>query len=105
VIAHFVEARRREIGIRMALGASTSSVIGLILRHTARPLAVGLCAGLVLSVIASHVLISQRYGISRLDPVAYAGVLLVVLAAGVAASAIPARRATRIEPARVLQAD
>jgi ABC-type antimicrobial peptide transport system permease subunit len=56
-------------------------------------------------MLASRVLESQLFGVSRLDPGAFAGVLLVLVVAGIAASALPARRATRINPVKVLHAD
>jgi hypothetical protein len=105
VIAYAVEGRRREIGIRMALGARARTVISVVIGRNARALLTGLAAGLALSMLASRVLESQLFGVSRLDPGAFAGVLLVLVVAGIAASALPARRATRINPVKVLHAD
>ena len=105
VIAYSVEGRRREIGIRLALGAPARTVIGAIIGRNARPLILGLAAGVVMSLLASKVLEASLYGVSRLDPAAYVAVLLMVLAAGVAASMFPARRAARIDPVKVLHTE
>jgi predicted permease len=102
VFAHAVAGRRREIAIRIALGARAAAVIGGMVGRTGRPLLGGLAAGFVLAMLASNVLGSQLYGISRLDPLAYVAVLFVLLIAGTAASALPARRAARINPAEEL---
>jgi predicted permease len=105
VISYSVEQRRREIGIRMALGARSGEILGLVLRSNARPVMVGLFVGLVVSLAGSRVLESFLYGMSRLDPLAYGAVLAVLLVAAAAASAIPARLATRIAPVEALRQD
>ena len=105
VISYSVEQRRREIGVRMALGARPREVAGLVLRKNARAVLIGLAAGLALGGGASVVLESQLYGLSPLDPLAYAGVLLILLVAGTAASLIPARRAAGIDPVSTLRQD
>jgi len=97
VIAYSVQQRRWEIGVRMALGAQPGEVVGLILRRNARPVMCGLAVGLAASIAGSKLLESSLYGVSRFDPYAYAGVFALLLAAGVTASLIPARRATRTD--------
>lgn len=102
VISYSVEQQRREIGVRLALGARPSQVVALMLRRTAPALGVGLAAGLVLAGLESLVLESQLYGLSPLDPPTYGGVLMLLALAAVAASALPARRAARTDPNAVL---
>jgi predicted permease len=102
VFSYYVEQRKREIGVRMALGAKQSQVVSLVVRQNAAALVGGLAAGLVLAAGESIVLRSELHGLSSADPFAYAGVLLVMLATGVAAIALPARRAARTQPNTVL---
>jgi ABC-type antimicrobial peptide transport system permease subunit len=105
IVAYSVEQRRKEIGIRMALGANARTVVGMVVARNARALVVGLVIGLGLSVLVSASIQSQLYGLSRLDPLAYTAVLTILVLAGAAASAIPASRAARIDPVRVLHRD
>lgn len=105
VISYSVEQRRREIGIRMALGARSGEILGLILGCNAVPVVCGLAAGLAVSLAGSKVLESLLHGVSRFDPLAYGAVLAVLLAAAAAACAIPARRATSIAPVEALRQD
>jgi len=105
VFSYYVEQRRREIGVRIALGARPKQVVWLVVRQNAAALVGGLAAGLLLAVAESLVLRSELYGMSPADPFAYVGVLLAMLAAGVAACIVPARRAARTEPNTVLHHD
>jgi predicted permease len=105
VISYSVEQRRREIGVRMALGAQPREILGLVLRSNARAVVIGLAVGLAVFLAGSKVLESMLYGVSRLDPLAHGAVLAVLLAAAAAACAIPARRATRITPVEALRHD
>jgi ABC-type antimicrobial peptide transport system permease subunit len=97
VISYSVEQRRREIGVRMALGARPGQVVGLVLRRNARAVSIGLVVGLAIAAGLTVVLKSELYGLSPMDPLAYAGVLTLLLCAGLAASVIPARRAARTD--------
>jgi predicted lysophospholipase L1 biosynthesis ABC-type transport system permease subunit len=97
VISYSVEQRRREIGVRMALGARPGQVVRLVLRRNARAVAIGLAVGLAIAAGLTVVLKSELYGLSPVDPLAYAGVLTLLLLAGLAASVIPARRAARTD--------
>jgi predicted permease len=103
VISYSVEQQRREIGVRIALGARPGQVVSLVLRRNARALAVGLAVGLAIAVGESIVMASELYGLSPLDPLAYIGVLALLVAAGVAATVIPARRAAHTDPTVVLR--
>jgi ABC-type lipoprotein release transport system permease subunit len=105
VIAYSVEQRRSEIGVRMALGARSSEIVWFVVRSNGRALAVGLACGLSLAVVISKLMQSYLFGLRPLDPAAYGAVLGVMLAAGVAASAIPARRAARIAPLAALRCE
>jgi predicted permease len=103
VISYTVEQRRRELGVRIALGARPDQVMKLVLLRNGAALGTGLVVGLAVAAGESVFLRSQLYGLSPADPLAYAGVLLVLLLAGVAASVVPARRAARTEPTTVLR--
>ena len=97
VISYSVEQRRREIAVRTALGAGRAEILRLIAGSNARTILLGLGAGLGLSLAVSKALESFLYGVSRVDPLTYGGVLALLFAAGVAASVIPARRAARLD--------
>jgi predicted permease len=105
VFAYLVEERRREIGIRMALGAHATQVVTLIVGGAARPIVAGLATGLLLSIAGGRLLRSALYGMSPFDPIAYLQIAGILAAAAVLATWIPARRATRIDPAVTLRAD
>jgi hypothetical protein len=109
VLSYLVEQRTKEIGVRMALGASSQRVTQLMLAQTTRPVVVGLVGGAVLAISLATLLIASPAGatISQIvhvtDPVAYAGSLLVVVAACLVAVWIPATRAARVDPMRTLR--
>jgi predicted permease len=105
VAAFSVAQRTREIGIRMALGAERSNVIALVLREGLRLAAWGVAVGLAISAAAAQLLASLLYGISTLDPGTFGGIAALVLAVAAAASLIPARRATRVDPVVSLRCD
>jgi putative ABC transport system permease protein len=98
VIAYTVSRQTHEIGIRVALGASRGDVIGMVLKMGMWLIAVGLGVGLAVSLAVSKVLSSELFGVSARDPLTFAAVSLVVLAAGAAACWVPAMKATRIDP-------
>jgi putative ABC transport system permease protein len=103
VFAFAVRQRRREIGVRMALGAPPSAVVQLIVARHARALAVGLALGLAGSLAASMILRYRLHGVSPFDPVTYLSVATVLAICGMAAGFVPARRATRINPIETLR--
>jgi putative ABC transport system permease protein len=103
VIAYTVSRQTREIGIRMALGASRGSVIRMVLRMGLWLIGGGLLAGIALSWLAIQVLKSELFGVTARDPMTFAGVAVVVLVAGVVACVIPAQRATRVDPVIALR--
>ena len=103
VFGYAVRQRRREIGIRMALGAPAAAVVRLVLARHARALAVGSIAGLVGAVLSSMVLRNRLHGLSPLDPVSYVSVAALLVICAVAAGYWPARRIVRINPLDTLR--
>jgi putative ABC transport system permease protein len=103
VVAYAVSGRTREIGIRMALGASREAVVGLMLSTSMRLVAWGVAFGLVLSLIAGQVIGSFLGGVSAVDPIALLAGPLVLAASALVASYLPARRAARVDPMDALR--
>ena len=103
VFAYWVRQRTQEIGVRMALGAQGSDVIALVLGTTARAVAIGLALGLAASAAGANLLKAYLFGLSGIDPVTYAAVALILIAASLVAAFLPARRATRIDPVVALR--
>ena len=105
VKAYSVARRTREIGIRMALGAQRSAVQRMILQEGAAMLGVGIAFGLLLAVATGKLVSSVLYEVSSLDPIAFTLAPLVLAAAGLLATWLPARRATRISPMAALRTE
>jgi putative ABC transport system permease protein len=105
VTSYSVNRRTREIGIRMALGADRRAVLRLIVRQGLVLTAIGVMLGLAAGAAGSQVLGSLLFGISALDPLAFGGAALVFGAIAFAASYLPARRATRVDPMVALRAE
>jgi predicted permease len=103
VFAYVVRQRTREIGVRMALGATAGQVVRLVLASNMRALAIGLIAGVGGAVACTRLLKDMLTGVSPVDPLAYAGVFALLIAAAAAASALPARRAARVDPVTALR--
>ena len=103
VTAYAVARRRTEIGIRMALGAPASRVVRLVLARFARLVAAGVVAGALVSLWASTLIASLLYGLAPHDPVTFAGAAVTLIAVAALAAWLPARRASRIDPAQVLR--
>jgi putative ABC transport system permease protein len=103
VTAQMVEQRRRDIGIRMALGARRSDVHGLALGHAFRLTFAGIAVGLVVAVCVSRLLRSFLFGISALNPAMFGGVVVIVAIVALLAAYLPARRAARVDPMMVLR--
>ncbi len=95
--------RTREIGIRVALGASRASVVRLMILQGLRLVALGIVAGLLLSVLAGRALAPYLFSVSPLDPLTFAGTSLVFALVAMVASFIPARRAARRDPLHALR--
>ena len=105
VLSHLVSQRKREIGIRIALGADGGAVARMVLRQSAWLAAAGAAMGAVLALGAARVMASNAMAMIAFDPVGYAVGMSVVIAAALAASWVPARRAVRVDPAVTLRCD
>ncbi len=104
-LAQRVAGRRRELGLRLALGATLSTVRGSVVRRGVVLTMLGALMGVAMAIPATRVLESQLYGVGRTDPLTYGVMVLVLLAAAVVASDLPARRAASVDPAVVLRGD
>jgi predicted permease len=105
VLANAVAQRAREIGIRMALGAARTQVIGMVMRDTLRMVLIGVLVGIPVSLAASRWIASFLYGVKAKDPLTYVVIAALVVAAGFAAAYVPSRRASRVDPMVVLRYD
>jgi putative ABC transport system permease protein len=103
VLSQLVSYRRREIGVRMALGATRQSIATLILRQGIVVIAAGLAVGLPLAYAAGRLISGFLYQVKPLDPWTYVAVALVLPAIGLVAALIPARRAASIQPMQALR--
>jgi ABC-type antimicrobial peptide transport system permease subunit len=103
VLAYTVRRRVREIGIRLALGASVQDVLRLVALESLRPTMAGIAIGLIGSFALSTLLTKLIYGIRPSDPATFATVALILAAVSMVASIIPAWRATRVDPLQVLR--
>jgi predicted permease len=100
-----VTQRRREIGVRMALGAERREVLRLVLARALRIVFLGLIVGLAGAAAVTRVLRTFLFGVTPTDPIAFAAVTLLLMAVGLMAAWLPARRATRIDPSVALRAE
>jgi putative ABC transport system permease protein len=103
VVFYVVSRRRREVAIRMALGASTRDVQSLILAQTLRPVAIGAAIGIAGAAAASQALKTALFGISPLDPIAFIGAASFLAGIAVAASFVPTREAVNVDPMSTLR--
>jgi ABC-type antimicrobial peptide transport system permease subunit len=102
-LAYLVTQRQREIGIRAALGCTAGGVVRLVLGEAVWLLGAGLLVGAAGSVALRSVVAGQLYGVKPLDPVVMSAVVLTLAAVGLGACALPALRATRVDPVTVLR--
>jgi putative ABC transport system permease protein len=105
LMAYTVTQRRREIGVRMALGAERRDVLRLVLTRALRIVVAGLIVGLAGAVGVTRVLQTFLFGVTPTDPIAFTIVTLLLMAVGLMAAWLPARRATRIDPCAALRAE
>ena len=105
VMSYLVSQRTKEIGIRMALGADTWSVVGMVMRQSLWMAAVGTAAGAVLAMAATQLAAHTLFGVNPYDMGAYGCGILLVLVMGCGAAFFPSRRAVRVDPVDALRCD
>ncbi len=105
LLSYTVSQRRREIGVRMALGAQRRDIVALIVRQGAALVAFGVVVGLLAAGASTRILESLLFGVSAADTLTFAAASLVLLAAALLACYLPARGATRIDPMDALRAE
>jgi putative ABC transport system permease protein len=105
VVSYAVSRRTNEMGVRLALGATPQSVMGLILHQSMRPVLAGLVAGLAGAAALGGLLESLLFGVQAFDPALYAAVAALVVAVSVTACYLPARRAARVDPMAALRCE
>jgi ABC-type antimicrobial peptide transport system permease subunit len=103
VISYSVTQRRREVGIRLALGAQRGDVLRLVVRQGMQPVLTGLAVGLFAAALLSRFISSLLFQVSVIDPAVYAAVAMLLGLVALAASLIPAQHATRIDPLEALR--
>jgi len=104
-VSYMVVLRTREVGVRIALGATKRDILSLMLRESAKPVVTGLLTGILLAMGASYLLRGILYGLGPLDAFSFAGVSALFLAIALLAAYAPSRRALRIEPVEALRCE
>ena len=105
VLSYLVTRRRRELGLRLALGAAPAEVIGSVVREGVRLTTAGVVLGLVLALVGGRLLRGLLYGVSASDPATFIAVGVAVFGAAALASWVPARRAARVDPLTALRSE
>jgi putative ABC transport system permease protein len=105
VTAYAVSQRTREFGVRVALGASPSDVVRLVVRENAGLVGAGIVAGVAIALLTSRILSSLLFGVGRTDIATFAGTAVLLALVAFAATFIPARRATRVDPVVALRTE
>jgi putative ABC transport system permease protein len=105
LLAGSVAERRREIGVRSALGATRARIVGIVVRQGMMLTGLGAGIGLIGAIAASGALVGLLFGVSRLDPAAYLGVVTLLASVSAIACCLPAWRAARVDPAIALRAE
>ena len=105
VLSYVVAARTREIGVRMALGATTGAVRRMVVSQGARVVLVGVAIGIGVALVSTRLLGALLYGVKPVDPIVFAGMSLVMIGIGMLASYVPARRASMVNPIESLRGD
>ncbi|MCC7032887.1 MAG: ABC transporter permease [Acidobacteria bacterium] len=104
-LSYGVSERRREMGVRAALGASRARIVGMVLREGLTVVLTGLVAGLAGAVAVSRLMAASLFGVTPLDPWSYLVAPAILLLVALAACLVPARRAARVEPAEALRCE
>ena len=105
VMSYSISQRTREIGVRMALGATRGKVLGLFLRQGGWQLGLGLAIGLTLALLAGGLLAGALYGVSAHDPVVFGSTMILLGTVGIIATLVPALRALRVNPVEALRGE
>ena len=105
VMSYMVALRTREMGIRMALGATGMDVVRLVVGHGVRLAGLGVVIGAVAAGVLTRLLGGLLQGVEATDPLTFGGTAVVLAGVAVAASWVPARRAVRVDPVQSLRAD
>ena len=105
VLAYSVQQRTREFGVRIALGASATNVLGLVLGNAARVIGTGAVIGLVLAFAFAQSVAAFLFGVEPRDPVTFASVGVVLVVTALVASAVPALRAVRVDPVEAFRSE
>jgi len=105
VLAYSVQQRQREIGVRMALGATNARVMWLVFRDAGWMIATGTIAGVLLARFSGRLIATFLFGVDPLDPLTFASVPFVILFTAIVAAAAPAWRASRINPIEAFRHD
>ena len=105
ILAYSVQQRVRDIGVRRALGASTSDVLRLVVQSAAGLIATGGAIGLALSAVLSRLLGTMLFGVEPLDPTTFVSVMIVLALTAAVSTSGPAWRAARIDPAVALRSE
>jgi predicted permease len=104
-VAYTVAQRRREIGIRVALGAEVAQVRHMFLRHGLRLTAAGIAVGIAIALVVTRVMSALLFGVGTMDPITYLAVSAIMAGVALLATYLPARRASRVDPIVALRAD
>jgi ABC-type antimicrobial peptide transport system permease subunit len=105
VLAYLVSSRQREIGVRIALGASRRAVLGMVVRRGLAMAATGTVIGIAVAVLLTRYLRDVLFGVTPTDPLTYGVVALAMLVVAALASTVPARRAATVDPAIAFRSD